>query len=232
MEQKSYLNFDLLIEEKGERFMAKVIDSPAGQSAIEFDAPFSHLELENLVLRMGQAKKGFRRIDSPELEAAKFFGSKLFQTIFIDDVGLCFQRSKDYAASLQKGIRIRLRINIPEFQDYPWEFLYNTQLNQFLALSKDTPLIRYMELPYPGQVLSVKPPLRILVMISSPDGYEPIDVESEWESSKSYLAAAYRQEACFNRTFTTTHSQCPSTTITPRRCSYIPFRRARKILGK
>jgi outer membrane protein assembly factor BamD (BamD/ComL family) len=60
--------------------------------------------------------------------------------------------------------------------------LYNPALNRFRSLSPDTPIVRYLELPERIKPLHVKPPLRVLVMISSPvdDNYEPLDVEREW----------------------------------------------------
>jgi hypothetical protein len=51
-----YLDFDLLIERLGDHYRARVTQSPAGEAAGEFTSPFSPLELENLVLRLGQAR--------------------------------------------------------------------------------------------------------------------------------------------------------------------------------
>jgi len=181
MDERSYKDFDLLIEQVGDRYRSRVINSPAGQASVEFDSLFSPLELENFVLRMGRPQRGMRRIDSTEMESIKTFGTRLFRTVFSEDVYACYLRSMDHVLSQNKGLRIRLRINVPEFHDLPWEFLYNPQFDQFLALSKDTPIIRYIELPYTIQALPVKTPMKILVMISSPDGYPPLDVEEEWK---------------------------------------------------
>ena len=112
-----------------------------------------------------------RRVDSSEMEAVKQCGERLFRAVFSDDVYACFLRSRDAAMEDESGLRVRLRIDVPKLHDYPWEFLYNAHLNQFLALSKDTPVVRYLELPYPVQPLTVQPPLNILVMIASPEGF-------------------------------------------------------------
>ena len=181
MEERSYTDFDLVIEQTGDRYRASVINSPAGQASVEFDALFSPLELENFVLRMGRPQRGMRRIDSSEMGAIKNFGTRLFRTVFNDDVYACYLRSIDSVRYQNKGLRIRLRINVPEFHDLPWEYLYNPQFDQFLALSKDTPIIRYIELPYTTQALPIKTPMKILVMISSPEGFPPLDVEEEWK---------------------------------------------------
>ena len=164
MGEGSYFNFDLILERAGKKYRARVFDSPAGQASAEFSIPFSELELENFVLRMGRPRTGVRRVDSTEMEAVKGCGERLFRAVFADDVYACFLRSRDTALEEEKGLRVRLRIDVPEFHDYPWEFLYNAHLNQFLALSKDTPVVRYLELPYPVQPLTVQPPLKILVL--------------------------------------------------------------------
>ncbi len=193
MGEGAYFNFDLIIEPAGEKYRARVFDSPAGQAAAEFDNPFSELELENFVLRMGRPRAGVRRVDLSEMEAVKQCGERLFRAVFTDDVYASFLRSRDTALEEEKGLRVRLRIDVPEFHDYPWEFLYNAHLNQFLALSKDTPVVRYLELPYPVQPLTVQPPLKILVMISSPEGFPQLNVEEEWQRLSNALAPLLRR---------------------------------------
>jgi outer membrane protein assembly factor BamD (BamD/ComL family) len=49
-----------------------------------------------------------------------------------------------------------------------------------LSLSKETPIIRYLELPDRIRPLPVKPPLKVLVMISSPYNFPTLGVEREW----------------------------------------------------
>jgi outer membrane protein assembly factor BamD (BamD/ComL family) len=181
MDARSYTDFDLVIEQVGDRYRARVISSPAGQAAVEFDSLFSPLELENFVLRMGRPQRGMRRIDSPEMSSVRTFGTRLFRAVFKDDVYACYLRSLDEVLDQNRGLRIRLRIDVPAFHDLPWEYLYNPQIDQFLALSRDTPIVRYIELPYKTEALPLKPPLKILVMISSPQEYPPLDVEEEWQ---------------------------------------------------
>jgi hypothetical protein len=194
MNERKYINFDLVIEQKGDRYRARVLSSPAGQAEVEFDSLFSPLELENFVLRMGRPQRGMRRIDSTEMATIKNFGTRLFRTVFNDDVYACYLRSIDNTLNQDKGLRIRLRINVPEFHDLPWEYLYNPQFDQFLALSKDTPIIRYIELPYSTRALPVKTPMKILVMISSPDGYPALDVEKEWDKLNRALKPLIDQD--------------------------------------
>ncbi len=78
---------------------------------------------------------------------------------------------------------------------FDWEFLYNPSLNRFLALSNKTPLVRYIELPETPRSLKITLPLRILVMISSPNDYETLDVEREWQSLNQALHALIAEQS-------------------------------------
>ena len=48
--------------------------------------------------------------------------------------------------------------------------------------------MRYLELPERIRPLAVKPPLRVMVMISSPSDYPPLDVDREWAKLKESLS--------------------------------------------
>jgi hypothetical protein len=190
LDTTAYLDFDLLIERTGENlYRARVLASPAGQATKVFSLPFTSLELENFFLRIGRPRRGVRRLESPEMENAKTFGGKLFRAVFDDEMLAALRSSQDEARKQQLGLRIRLRLNdAPDLVNLPWEYLYNPSLNRFLSLSINTPLVRYLELPERISPLAVKPPLRVLVVISSPSDYPRLDVEREWSNLKQTLA--------------------------------------------
>jgi hypothetical protein len=176
-----YRDFDLLIERAGQGYRAQVLDSPAGQATADFVLPFSDLEIENCLLRLGRPARSVRRLDSTEMSTAKTFGAALFNAVFSADVRACLRSSVDEARRENAGIRVRLRLADPALADLPWEFLYVQSVNRFLALSVQTPLVRYMDLPEVLQPFAVTPPIRVLVMIASPTDYPPLDVEAEWQ---------------------------------------------------
>jgi len=181
MAEIEYLDFDLLIEHAEEGYTARVLNSPAGQASVRFNLPFSELELENFLLRVGRTRRGVRRVGSPEMQAVKSFGGRLFQAVFDDEVRGCLRSSLDEASRQGAGLRVRLRLTeVPDLADLPWEYLYNPALNRFFVLSAETPLVRYLDLPERVRPLVVKPPLRVLVMISCPSGHPALDVEREW----------------------------------------------------
>jgi len=176
-----YRDFDLLIERAAQGYRAQVLNSPAGQATADFVLPFSDIELENVLLRLGRPVRTVRRLESTEMSTAKSFGEALFNAVFSGDVRACLRSSVDEAKRDNAGIRVRLRLADPALADLPWEFLYVKSVNRFLALSVQTPLIRYMDLPEVVQPIAVTPPIRVLVMISSPTDYPSLDVEAEWQ---------------------------------------------------
>ncbi|MFQ5340096.1 MAG: tetratricopeptide repeat protein [Anaerolineae bacterium] len=192
MPEMHYVDFDLLIERRDAGYCARVFDSPAGEAAIEFGIPFSDLEIENFLLRVGRprrsATRDVRRQDWAEVEAAETFGGRLFEAVFDDEVRSCLNSSLDEVNRQGRGLRIRLRlIDTPELADLPWEFLFNAALRRFLVLSAETPLVRYLELPEPVRPLAMKPPLKVLTMISCPHDYPRIDMEQEWANLNEAL---------------------------------------------
>ena len=176
-----YRDFDLLIERQAQGYRAQVLSSPAGQATADFVLPFSDIELENCLLRLGRPARTVRRIESTEMSTAKSFGAALFNAVFSGDVRACLRSSVDEAKRDNAGIRVRLRLADPALADLPWEFLYIQSVNRFLALSVQTPLVRYMDLPEVLQPIAVTPPIRVLAMISSPTDYPSLDVEGEWQ---------------------------------------------------
>ena len=122
------------------------------------------------------------------MTTAKTFGAALFNAVFAGDVRACLRSAADEAKRENTGVRLRIRLADPALADLPWEFLYNPAVNRFLALSIQSPLVRYMELPEVIQPIAVTPPIRVLVMISSPTDYPTLDVEAEWKRLNESLA--------------------------------------------
>ncbi len=188
MTELSYLDYELRIEKEGDGFRVRVEKSPVGEALSNFDHPFSPFELENFYLRVGRARSGVRRLDSPEMQEAKKVGSKLFEAIFQEEVYGTFRASINQAANEGKGLRLRLRVDSPELNEFPWEYLYNSRQDEFLSLSIETPIVRYIDIPRRFRPVPVTLPLQVLVMVSSPSDYPPLDVEKEWQNLQTALA--------------------------------------------
>ncbi|MBA2443967.1 MAG: CHAT domain-containing protein [Nocardioidaceae bacterium] len=192
MRSISYLDFDVLVERTGApgRYRARVTNAPSGETApIDFTSPFSELELENFLLKIGRPRQqGLRGIDSPETSVVKSFGIRLFDSIFTGDLRLALARSVDQAESQEAGLRLRLRLNdCPELADLPWEYLYDKTARRYLALSEWTPVVRYLDMPGRVRPLTIQGPLRILALVSSPSNYSRLDVDQEWSKLRDAL---------------------------------------------
>ena len=185
----AYLDFDLLIESTDAGYRARLLSSPAGQATADFTLPFSDLEIENLLLRVGRPRRGVRRLESSEMQAARDFGTRLFEAIFTGDMRANLRSSQDTALHEGGGLRIRLRLDeVPALADLPWEYLYNPSTDGFMVLSAHTPIVRYLDLPQQIRPLTVTPPLRMLVMISSPTDAPGLDVKLEEQKLRDSLA--------------------------------------------
>jgi hypothetical protein len=189
-DMETYEDLDVLIERAGEqRYRARVVNSPVGPADGEFELPFSDLELENFVLRLGQTRHPVRNLypvgDSTN-KTLEEFGGKLYSAVFSGAVSDCLHGSLAALPKESQGLRIRLHLaDTPELISVPWEYLYDADVGNFLSLSKRTPIVRYLAVK--GQArepLQIQPPLRILVMISNPKDVAVLDVEKEWQKLK------------------------------------------------
>ncbi|HET9496208.1 MAG TPA: CHAT domain-containing protein [Chloroflexia bacterium] len=198
MSSIAYVNLDMQIqrgpESGGYRLM---VQSPGGKSVrATFVLPFTEEGLENFILKAGPPRRGVRRVDTQEVEAAKRFGAKLYDALFTADVRSALQSSLEMARQKaasgagrkRTGVRIRLRLaDVPELAGVPWEYMYNPTFNQFLALSTETPLVRYLDLPERTRPVRISPPLRIIVMIAGPTDLAPLNVRQEWHNLSEAL---------------------------------------------
>jgi hypothetical protein len=188
----AYLDFDLLIERgsEGGAYQARVVTAPSGPTrTATFKLPFSDLELENFLLKIGRPRREVARgFGTSQSAAIEIFGETLFTSVFSGDLRVTLATSLAQAESENLGLRLRLRLtDVPELADIPWEFLRDPGQRRFLALSEWTPLVRYLELPGRLRPLTVSPPLRILVVVASPVDLVRLDADAEMRRLRSAL---------------------------------------------
>jgi len=146
MEKISYLDFDLLIDRVGKKYKGRVINSPAGQAAVEFDAPFSAGELGVFWSKFEDSRQKKEASPAGCKTTLKKFGGQLFAAVFADQVQSSFSASLNEVSREGAGLRLRLRLTeAPELAALPWEFLHDPATNRFLSLSNQTPIVRYLE---------------------------------------------------------------------------------------
>jgi CHAT domain len=164
-----------------------VVSAPDGAVASgAFVLPFSETELDNFVLRVGRQRLPVRSYRSTQMQEAKEFGARLFNALMVDEVRDVFRAARAVADQSHKGLRVTLCLtDAPELMDVPWEFLYERP--RFLAQSIYSPVVRSLDLtevpaPYPLNL-----PLSVLGMVSSPRGFDTLDVGREKEKLATAL---------------------------------------------
>jgi hypothetical protein len=193
-----YLDFDLLLERGREEgsYRARVLTAPSGPSApSEFRLPWSDLELENFLLKIGRPRRATRgSLASSAATDVQRFGAELYDALFSPELRMTLATSITQAESRNAGLRVRLRLaDVPELADVPWEFLWSADQRLFMALSEWTPLVRYLDLPGAVRPLEVSPPLRVLVLAASPSDLAALDADAERARLRDALADLERR---------------------------------------
>jgi len=184
MSSLDYLDFELEIGiGKKHGYPVAVLRSPAGEARETLRFPFDKSKLQRHLddLKMALLSSGeeLDPLRSTEQSGVKEFGQALFNALFNGEVRSRYDVSKHEAAQKGMGLRLKLRIQPPELAALPWEYLYDSRPAEFICLSRETPIIRYLEVSQPIKPLSVTPPLRILAMAVSPDQLAVLEVERE-----------------------------------------------------
>jgi len=179
-----YLDFEIEIGAgTGRDYSVAIVNAAAGEVREQMHFPFDELALENQLLTLQNAllRSGGKRrqILIPEEQAVQGFGLALFNALLTGEVRNRFILSQRAAFDHGKGLRLKLRIQAPELAVLPWEFLYDPAMAEYVCLSSNTPVVRYLDLPQNPQPLAVTLPLSILGMTASPGGLAQIDVDRE-----------------------------------------------------
>ncbi len=183
MATQDYLNFELNIEAYDNKLSVTVNDSPVGSVAVEVANPFTADEIARMI---GILEDSIQVTRAEKNQQSRVFGEKLFNTIFSGQIYAAYLASQERAGA--DGLRIRLGLdNAGSLEDAPWELLRDPRAD-YLALSRQTPIIRYPRILTVRPLVEVTLPLRVLVMISSPSDQQRLDVEAEWRSLQEATA--------------------------------------------
>jgi hypothetical protein len=176
VDKLDYRDFEIEIGPRGgNHYPVAVLHSPSGQARATTPLSFHKLTAEKERAALEEALQGGP--DAPMV--AQRLGAQLFDALFRDEIRRVYDISRQVTGADSLGLRIKLRINAPELTAIPWEFLYDHRAGEFLALSRHTAIVRYVELPLPEPELAVEAPLHILGMVASPADVPPLDVEQE-----------------------------------------------------
>jgi len=131
-------------------------------------------------------------VDLEHPKAPAEAGSELFQSVFIGPVADLFQQSLSRIEAPARGLRLRIRINLQDrtlahLLDVPWELLYRKDTEEFLALSRGTPVVRALDVPRPTAAGLFRPPLRILAVLARDPAGSPLSLKEELRQLRESL---------------------------------------------
>ena len=178
-----YLDFEIQVDSNGLDCIVAVLRSPAGEvwEAVLF--PLDELELkihlQALQIALLQSGGVSRSAPTAQQKTVQDFGQILFNFLFPSEVRSLYRTSLREAKIQGKGLRVKLNFLTADRASLPWEFLYDSAQGEYICLSANTSLIRYLNVGQPPSPLAVSPPLRILGMIASPKDLQELKVDVE-----------------------------------------------------
>ncbi|MFJ3339490.1 CHAT domain-containing protein [Streptomyces sp. NPDC086766] len=140
-------------------------------------------ELERTVLASSVSA---RRKTPVSEQPVQQVGQHLFESLFTGPVYGAYRASLGVAQERHEKLRVVLRLEAPQLALLPWETLFDPETGSYLC--RHEPLVRHVAADGTPEPLPVTPPLRILVLIASPRGLPPLDVDAERERLEQALA--------------------------------------------
>ncbi|MEZ4862149.1 MAG: CHAT domain-containing protein [Caldilineaceae bacterium] len=135
---------------------------------------FSLTAVADPVARLQQALTE-RRPAPATLQAA---GAALFDALLGGQLFRAYTRAVTQSAQQGHNVRLRLHSTLPALLAIPWEYLYDRDQGQWLALRPELSLVRGLPLPR-HTPQPVTGPLRVLVMVSDPTDLPPLNSAQE-----------------------------------------------------
>jgi tetratricopeptide (TPR) repeat protein len=182
-----YKSFSIHIEPSPEGSYAVSVESPKGEGQGTFQVPRKSepcAEAKPGSSRAGGIRDVFTSLPVPKAPALDT-GKELFRALFRDEVSNLFHTSLGSLRGRHQGLRINISINPrrPEsapLQTLPWELLCRPETEDFLCLSRRTPVVRSLEAHRERRPAPARPRrLRILAVAANPTGCPPLDVARE-----------------------------------------------------
>lgn len=175
-------NLDLRVQGTQAAGYSVEATGPRGEKA---SGSFDRAQLADLAADLASIRAG--AVDRATLERV---GKRLFRALFPGQVLRVYDRLRPGPGE-DRGLRLRLHLP-PELALLPWELLHDQSL--YLSFDPRCPIIRFLDLPDTPSPLSTEPPLRLLHLVASPAGAEPLNVEKEAWLLKLALAELAEQE--------------------------------------
>jgi CHAT domain len=192
----NYLNITVHISPGADdNFNVRAESDDSGETGNStFELPFQLKDLSGTVFGVSAMSRGFTLEDPGEAATrpgeaeddrnAADFGVALFDALFQRETRDVLAAIESRARSLpDTGVRIRLSMDLlapgmTEVANLPWELICRKNQHP-LVVSTQTPLVRALDVPQPAEPGPFIAPLRILVLMSNPQGTDGLNLDKE-----------------------------------------------------
>jgi hypothetical protein len=155
----------LALDAQGDLIHLKLLD----REYTDFRIPFSREDVEH-GLESYAPDRGVDPLTS--------FGTNLFNTLFSDERRKAWWEQLGRVTTENGAVRLRILTNLERVQHLPWELLFDSSRQDFIALSGRVALVRTRPDGYDRQAdLAPLQKLRILAVTADPDGSLQADEE-------------------------------------------------------
>ncbi len=192
----NYQDFTIRISSSSEGKFRAFVQSPMGSGETEIEMPFSVDELSGVLAGVartvrGSAEPTFRDLEpvaapsSPDQRPSTDLGVRLYRTLFSDAVQSMLDMSMgSLRGARDTGLRIRLEMDLrgpgmASVASLPWELLRKNATDVPLSVSKRTTVVRAIDVMQPADPIPFEPPLRILAIVSNPQGTAGLKLDDE-----------------------------------------------------
>jgi 3',5'-cyclic AMP phosphodiesterase CpdA len=187
--------------EAGDFEASAASDQFGGGPPVRFPPPVEQGEIEAIhaaaeelatTKRTSAASGSARRPPTPGLDP-RAVGARLYEAVFQGDhAELLVKCRATLRPSTRLGLRIRLKFYLADPQagylsSLPWEWLCDPKDGEFLAANPATPVVRDLVVRQPIGCLTVKAPLRIVVVDAAPKGMQELNFAVERERLETAL---------------------------------------------
>lgn len=188
--------FDLAIRRSGEpgRFAVEVLSSEAGEatSSVALDVDELLTKRERLQWAVLASAVASRRVIPETERPVREIGKRLFSSLLgTGDVAGQYRAAAALAAKRGQRLRVSLRIDVPEVAALPWEAMYDETADEYVCRLDQ--FVRHIGVARAQGPLRIRPPLRILGVVSSPRGLPLLDIEKEQDNLTRALARPVNQ---------------------------------------
>jgi uncharacterized protein YjbI with pentapeptide repeats len=190
------LDFWLSIDARDDGAHDIVARSPAGngRATVRLDSVVA--EAETIAATLNTDWRGLKRgggTSGPQVREdfevrLERTGRQLFNAIMVDGVGDRYRRCYDRANDRKTGLRVRLQIQAPKLAALPWEYLFDSVNEHFVARTSLTSVVRYVDVDRKAELLQIDLPLRVLGVLSGPADQAPLSKDTERSLIEGALA--------------------------------------------